>query len=88
MLIILILLDRLTSNYISLMNREDSRNPMFWSKVCLHNMAKLAKEATTVRRVLESLFRYFDNADLWSPEHGVALGVLLDMQSIMENSGI
>ncbi|WMV10800.1 hypothetical protein MTR67_004185 [Solanum verrucosum] len=66
---------------------EDSRNPMFWSKVCLHNMAKLAKEATTVRRVLESLFRYFDNADLWSPEHGVALGVLLDMQSIMENSG-
>uniref|UniRef100_A0A3Q7EJ49 Cyclin-like domain-containing protein n=1 Tax=Solanum lycopersicum TaxID=4081 RepID=A0A3Q7EJ49_SOLLC len=66
---------------------EDSRNPMFWSKVCLHNMAKLAKEATTVRRVLESLFRYFDNADLWSPEHGVALGVLLDMQYIMENSG-
>lgn len=66
---------------------EDSRNPTFWSKVCLHNMAKLAKEATTVRRVLESLFRYFDNADLWSPEHGVALGVLLDMQSIMENSG-
>ncbi|KAK6804066.1 hypothetical protein RDI58_001850 [Solanum bulbocastanum] len=66
---------------------EDSRNPMFWSKVCLHNMAKLAKEATTVRRVLESLFRYFDNADLWSPEHGVSLGVLLDMQSIMENSG-
>ncbi|KAM3323427.1 protein SEMI-ROLLED LEAF 2 [Capsicum chacoense] len=66
---------------------EDSRNPNFWSKVCLHNMAKLAKEATTVRRVLEALFRYFDNADLWSPEHGVALVVLLDMQSIMENSG-
>ncbi|XP_070031732.1 protein SEMI-ROLLED LEAF 2-like isoform X1 [Nicotiana tabacum] len=66
---------------------EDSRNPKFWSKVCLHNMAKLAKEATTVRRVLESLFRYFDNADLWSREHGVALVVLLDMQSIMENSG-
>ncbi|MCD9645182.1 membrane anchoring protein efr3a [Datura stramonium] len=66
---------------------EDARNPEFWSKVCLHNMAKLAKEATTVRRVLESLFRYFDNADLWSPEHGVALVVLLDMQSIMENSG-
>ncbi|KAF3629517.1 hypothetical protein FXO38_27643, partial [Capsicum annuum] len=65
---------------------EDSRNPNFWSKVCLHNMAKLAKEATTVRRVLEALFRYFDNADLWSPEHGVALVVLLDMQSIMENS--
>lgn len=88
MLIIFLFVDHLTSNYISLMNREDSRNPNFWSKVCLHNMAKLAKEATTVRRVLEALFRYFDNADLWSPEHGVALVVLLDMQSIMENSGI
>ncbi|CAN4110349.1 unnamed protein product [Withania somnifera] len=69
------------------MTAEDSRNPTFWSKVCLHNMAKLAKEATTVRRVLESLFRFLDNADLWSPEHGIALVVLLDMQSVMENSG-
>ena len=51
-------------------------------------MAKLAKEGTTVRRVLESLFRYFDNANLWSPEHGLALSVLLDMQLIIENSGI
>lgn len=88
MLIIFTFVDRLTSNYNSFVNREDSRNPKFWSKVCLHNMAKLAKEATTVRRVLESLFRYFDNADLWSREHGVALVVLLDMQSIMENSGV
>jgi protein EFR3 len=51
-------------------------------------MAKLAKEGTTVRRVLESLFRYFDNTNLWSPEHGLALSVLLDMQSIIENAGI
>lgn len=69
------------------MNREESTNPKFWSKVCLHNMAKLAKEATTVRRILESLFRYFDNEDLWSPQHGVAISVLLDMQWIVENSG-
>lgn len=69
------------------MNREESTNPKFWSKVCLHNMAKLAKEATTVRRIFESLFRYFDNEDLWSPLHGVAISVLLDMQWIVENSG-
>ncbi|GFZ02679.1 Uncharacterized protein Acr_15g0012870 [Actinidia rufa] len=50
-------------------------------------MAKLAKEATTIRRVLESLFRFFDNGNLWSPEHGFALSVLLDMQSLMESSG-
>ncbi|KAK4364378.1 hypothetical protein RND71_015736 [Anisodus tanguticus] len=66
---------------------EDSKNPRFWSKVCLHNMARLAKEATTVKRVLESLFHYFDNASLWSAHHGVALSILLDMQFIMENSG-
>lgn len=64
----------------------DSGNPKFWSRVCLHNMAKLAREATTVRRVLEALFRYFDQGNLWSPDHGLALSVLLDMQSIMEKS--
>lgn len=66
---------------------EDSMNPCFWSRVCLHNMAKLAKEATTIRRVLESLFRYFDNENLWSPEHGLAFPVLKDIQFLMDNSG-
>ncbi|KAJ1400290.1 Armadillo-type fold [Sesbania bispinosa] len=66
---------------------EDAMNPGFWSRVCVQNMSKLAKEGTTVRRVLESLFRYFDNANVWSPEHGLALSVLLGMQSIIENSG-
>ncbi|CAK8575461.1 unnamed protein product [Lathyrus sativus] len=66
---------------------EDAVSPGFWSRVCIQNMAKLAKEGTTVRRVLESLFRYFDNANLWSPDHGLALSVLLDMQSIIENAG-
>ncbi|KAK9290998.1 hypothetical protein L1049_009181 [Liquidambar formosana] len=66
---------------------EHSKNPCFWSRVCLHNMAKLAKEATTIRRVLESFFRYFDNGNLWSPEHGLAFPVLKDMQFLMDNSG-
>lgn len=65
---------------------EDAKSPIFWSRVCVHNMAKLAKEATTVRRVLESLFRYFDTGDQWS-QHGLALPILLDMQSLIENSG-
>nr|DAD29704.1 TPA_asm: hypothetical protein HUJ06_031172 [Nelumbo nucifera] len=66
---------------------ENAKNPQFWSRVCLHNVTKLAKEATTVRRVLESLFRYFDSGNLWSPTHGVALSVLSNMQSLMEDSG-
>lgn len=66
---------------------EDATDPCFWSRVCLHSMAKLGKEATTIRRVLESLFRYFDNGDLWSPENGLAFPVLKDMQFLMDSSG-
>ncbi|KAK8609218.1 hypothetical protein V6N13_025524 [Hibiscus sabdariffa] len=66
---------------------EDTRNPSFWSKVCLHNMANLAKEATTARRVLESLFRYLDNEDSWSLQTGLAFPVLKDMQLLLESSG-
>lgn len=66
---------------------EDAQNPCFWSRVCLHNMVRLGKEVTTMRRVLESLFRYFDNENLWSPERGLAFPVLKDMQFLMDNSG-
>ncbi|KAL2225947.1 uncharacterized protein LOC105159750 isoform X2 [Sesamum indicum] len=66
---------------------EDSKNPCFWSRVCLHNMAKLGKEATTMRRVLESLFRYFDNGNLWPAKDGIAFPVLKDMQLLMDDSG-
>jgi len=68
-------------------NREDAKNPKFWSRVCLHNLAKLAKEATTVRRVLESLFRYFDFNEVWSTENGLAVYVLQDVQLLIERSG-
>lgn len=51
-------------------------------------MAKLAKEATTIRRVLESIFRYFDHENLWSPQHGPSLSVLYDIQVAMEKYGM
>ncbi|KAL1555311.1 protein SEMI-ROLLED LEAF 2-like [Salvia divinorum] len=66
---------------------EDSRNPCFWSRVCLHNMATLGKEATTLRRVMESLFRYFDNGNMWPVKNGIALPVLKDVQFLMDDSG-
>ncbi|KHN07377.1 hypothetical protein glysoja_012675 [Glycine soja] len=65
---------------------EDDMNPSFWSGVCLHNMANLAKEGTTIRRVMESLFRYFDNGNLWSINHGLAFSVLKDMLFLMDDS--
>ncbi|KAG0482066.1 hypothetical protein HPP92_010150 [Vanilla planifolia] len=66
---------------------DEAKIPNFWSRVCLHNMAKLFKEATTMRRVSESLFRYFDANDAWSPQCGLALCALLDLQLLIEKSG-
>lgn len=59
---------------------------MVWSQVCIQNMARLAKEATTVRRVLEPMFRYFDTEKHWPPEK-LAIIVLQDLQHFMETSG-
>ncbi|KAF1886804.1 hypothetical protein Lal_00046041 [Lupinus albus] len=66
---------------------DTAKDPAYWSKVCLYNMAKLAKEATTVRRVLEPLFHNFDTENHWSSEKGVACGVLFYLQSILAESG-
>jgi hypothetical protein len=51
-------------------------------------MANLAKEGTTIRRVMESMFRYFDNGNLWSINHGLAISVLKDILFLMDDSGI
>ena len=69
-------------------HRDTAKNPAYWSKVCLYNIAKLAKEATTVRRVLEPLFHYFDTENHWSSEKGVAYCVLMYLQYLLAESGI
>ncbi|CAI9777038.1 unnamed protein product [Fraxinus pennsylvanica] len=66
---------------------ETAKSPSYWSRVCLHNIAKLAKEATTVRRVLEPLFHCFDTENYWLPEKGLACSVLIYLQSLLEESG-
>ncbi|KAG7596001.1 Armadillo-type fold [Arabidopsis suecica] len=68
-------------------NMDISKSPSYWSMVCLCNIAKLAKETTTVRRVLEPLLTAFDSGDYWSPQKGVASSVLLFLQSRLEESG-
>ncbi|XP_062221797.1 protein SEMI-ROLLED LEAF 2-like isoform X2 [Phragmites australis] len=69
------------------LTKEELESPNFWSGLCLHNLARISREATTVRRVLEAIFRYFDTNNLWSPSKGLALCVLLDIQIVMEKSG-
>ncbi|GAB4842942.1 hypothetical protein Ancab_012920 [Ancistrocladus abbreviatus] len=66
---------------------DASKDPSYWSRVCLHNMAGLAKEVTTVRRVLEPFFHHFDSEDYWSSEKGLACCVLMYLQAILEESG-
>ncbi|KAM5570144.1 protein SEMI-ROLLED LEAF 2 [Rosa sericea] len=66
---------------------DTDKSPSYWAKVCLRNIARLAKEATTVRRVLEPLFQNFDAANHWSPEKPLAYYVLMYLQSLLEESG-
>ncbi|BBG93601.1 ARM repeat superfamily protein, partial [Prunus dulcis] len=51
---------------------DANKSPSYWSRVCLRNIARLAKEATTVRRVLEPLFQSFDAENHWSPDQPLA----------------
>jgi len=67
--------------------RDTAKDPAYWSKACLYNMVKLAREATTLRRVLEPLFHYFDTQNQWSSEKGEAVRVLMYLQSLLEDSG-
>ncbi|KAK8984392.1 hypothetical protein V6N11_029707 [Hibiscus sabdariffa] len=66
---------------------DTSKSPSYWSKVILRNIARMAKEATTIRRVLEPLLKNFDAEDHWSQEKGVAFSVLMYLQLIMEETG-
>jgi len=50
-------------------------------------MVELAKESTTMRRVLDPMFVYFDFRQQWAPEKGLAMIVLSRMAYFMENSG-
>ncbi|OMP07062.1 Armadillo-type [Corchorus olitorius] len=64
-----------------------SKSPSYWSRVILRNIARLSKEATTVRRVLEPLFHNFDAENHWSEEKGVASSVLMSLQLFLEETG-
>ncbi|XVF65548.1 hypothetical protein PTKIN_Ptkin09bG0257800 [Pterospermum kingtungense] len=66
---------------------DTSKSPSYWSRVILRNIAGLAKEGTTIRRVLEPLFHNFDAENHWSQEKGVAFSVLIYLQLLMEQRG-
>ncbi|XP_026446254.1 uncharacterized protein LOC113346917 [Papaver somniferum] len=71
----------------SLLSREETETPAVWTQICIQKMVELAKESTTMRRVLEPMFIYFDTRKHWEPQHGLAMVVLSDMAYFVENSG-
>lgn len=40
-----------------------------------------------MRRILDPMFSYFDGGKHWSPEQGLSVVVLRDMQHFMDKSG-
>ncbi|KAL5983535.1 hypothetical protein ACLOJK_017622 [Asimina triloba] len=50
-------------------------------------MVELAKESTTMRRVLDPMFMYFDKRSHWTPRRGLAMLILSDISYLSETSG-
>ncbi|XP_008453385.2 protein SEMI-ROLLED LEAF 2 [Cucumis melo] len=71
----------------ALLTREEVEAPRVWSQICLQRMVDLAKESTTMRRVLDPMLVYFDSGRHWVPQQGLALMVLSDILYFMESSG-
>ncbi|XP_061361425.1 protein SEMI-ROLLED LEAF 2 [Gastrolobium bilobum] len=71
----------------SLLTREEIEKPEIWAQICIQRMVELAKESTTMRRVLDPMFVYFDSRQHWAPQNGLAMMVLSSMAYFMESTG-
>ncbi|KAL8208906.1 hypothetical protein R6Q57_008318 [Mikania cordata] len=69
----------------SLLTREEAETPKIWAQICIQRMVELAKESTTMRRILDPMFVYFDTNRQWVPSHGLGLLVLSDMAYFVES---
>ena len=67
--------------------REERESPEVWSHICVQKLAELAKESTTMRRILDPMLSYFDMKKQWAPRHGLALLVMSDMSYLEKSSG-
>ncbi|XP_020107750.1 uncharacterized protein LOC109723699 [Ananas comosus] len=78
---------RPTAKDCSTLTGEERESPEVWSHICIQKLAELAKESTTMRRVLEPMLLYFDTRRQWAPRRGLALLVLSDMCYLEKTSG-
>lgn len=68
--------------------REERESPEVWSHICVQKLAELAKESTTMRRILDPMLSYFDMKKQWAPQRGLGFLVLSDMAYLEKSSGI
>lgn len=61
--------------------------PHIWAQICIQQMVDLAEERTTIRRVLDPMFVYFDKKGQWVPQKGLALVILSDFTYLIEGTG-
>ncbi|CAN6320237.1 unnamed protein product [Urochloa humidicola] len=71
----------------SALTRDERESPEVWSHICVQKLAELAKESTTMRRILDPVLSYFDTKRQWTPRHGLAMLVLSDMAYLEKSSG-
>ncbi|KAI3701996.1 hypothetical protein L6452_27563 [Arctium lappa] len=71
----------------SLLTREEIVMPKIWAQICIQRMVELARESTTMRRVLDPMFVYFDTKRQWVPLHGLGFVVLSDVAYFVEGPG-
>ncbi|XP_013660832.2 protein SEMI-ROLLED LEAF 2-like [Brassica napus] len=71
----------------TLLTKEEAEMPKVWAQICLQRMVDLAKESTTLRRILDPMFSYFNSRRQWTPPNGLAMIVLSDATYMMETSG-
>lgn len=61
--------------------------PKVWALICVQRMVDLAGERTTMRRVLDPMFVYFDRKMQWKPRTGLARVILSDILWLVEGTG-
>ncbi|KAK3147444.1 hypothetical protein QOZ80_3BG0282450 [Eleusine coracana subsp. coracana] len=71
----------------SALTRVERESPEVWSHICVQKLAELAKESTTMRRILDPMLSYFDMKKQWAPQRGLAFLVLSDMAYLEKSSG-
>ncbi|CAM8969105.1 unnamed protein product [Rhodiola kirilowii] len=69
------------------LTRDEMETPQIWAQICIQRMVYLAEERTTMRRVLDPMFVYFDRNGQWVPQQGLAMVILSDISYLIEGTG-